>query len=602
MARRNIIEFSVTGRDRASNTLRRVDRGVNRLAFSIQRLGVAFIAAGIAKQLIDAQMAMERFERGLKFATGSAEGGRREFQFLSREAERLGLNLQTVTDQYTKLAAAARGTAISNDEIREVFIGVSEAGRVLGLSADQVRGSLIAVEQMISKGRVSAEELRRQFGERIPGAFQIAANAMNVTTAELEKMLELGELTATELIGPLGRELQESFGPAVADAVNDTASAMERLKTQFFLFKTEIAESAPIKEFINTLRAFVIGLRAAFFNASPFEMEQEIQNARDKVEELNDQWVGWMRLYNATENDFQKSVIDSKMTELEEAAAKARAEVQKLIREQEKLFGLGAPTLKTLDLSEYRKANEELSQLIREQELEEKRAAERARRALERDAEGMIDDTMTDVERFIEQMGRAREALAAGLINPETFERYRSLLLDDMVGTVEDFAKKTKDAFDYQQEMAIQAARNIQSAFADFLFDPFDDGLRGMLKNFIDVMRRMIAELLAFQILTSSFLPWGSSMSALLKREAGGPVASGRPYLVGEKGPELFVPHTSGKVTPGSGMGTTMFQTNIDARGADPSLIARLPKIMEQRDRALMVKVKQFVETGYASV
>jgi hypothetical protein len=49
-------------------------------------------------------------------------------------------------------------------------------------------------------------------------------------------------------------------------------------------------------------------------------------------------------------------------------------------------------------------------------------------------------------------------------------------------------------------------------------------------------------------------------------------------------------------------MGGMNFVTNIDARGADPGLIARLPKIMEQRDRQLLLKVKDYVETGGMSL
>ena len=44
---------------------------------------------------------------------------------------------------------------------------------------------MLALAQMASKGTVQAEELRGQLGERLPGAFKIAAAAMGVTQAEL---------------------------------------------------------------------------------------------------------------------------------------------------------------------------------------------------------------------------------------------------------------------------------------------------------------------------------------------------------------------------------------------------------------------------------
>ena len=49
---------------------------------------------------------------------------------------------------------------------------------------------------MISKGKVQAEELRGQLGERLPSAFQLAAKAMGMTTAQLDKFMADGKLTA----------------------------------------------------------------------------------------------------------------------------------------------------------------------------------------------------------------------------------------------------------------------------------------------------------------------------------------------------------------------------------------------------------------------
>lgn len=57
-------------------------------------------------------------------------------------------------------------------------------------------------------------------------------------------------------------------------------------------------------------------------------------------------------------------------------------------------------------------------------------------------------------------------------------------------------------------------------------------------------------------------------------RAAGGPVSGGTPYMVGEKGPELFVPNTSGNIVPndklGGGGGTNVV-VNVDAKGSSAS-------------------------------
>jgi hypothetical protein len=57
-----------------------------------------------------------------------------------------------------------------------------------------------------------------------------------------------------------------------------------------------------------------------------------------------------------------------------------------------------------------------------------------------------------------------------------------------------NFLDPAKDGTKELSAYADEAARNMQGAFADFLFDPFNDGLDGMLKGFLKMMQRMAAE------------------------------------------------------------------------------------------------------------
>ena len=54
------------------------------------------------------------------------------------------------------------------------------------------------------------------------------------------------------------------------------------------------------------------------------------------------------------------------------------------------------------------------------------------------------------------------------------------------------------------------------------------------------------------------------------KKANGGPVSSGKSFLVGEKGPELFVPKSSGTIVPNNQLGggsSTSVVVNVDASG-----------------------------------
>ena len=171
-------------------------------------------------------------------------------------------------------------------------------------------------------------------------------------------------------------------------------------------------------------------------------------------------------------------------------------------------------------------------------------------------------------------------------------------------GVVESITKSYQERFGERVTamtvFAQEAAKSMQSAFADFLFDPFENGLKGMLAGFLNVIRRMLSELLAQQLLTAFFGAFAGSsgivgqfasaaLGGLQARAKGGPVTGGSPYLVGERGPELFVPSTGGTVLPnGAGMGGGLAVSyNIDARGATMELTQALPSILADNNRRI---------------
>ena len=156
---------------------------------------------------------------------------------------------------------------------------------------------------------------------------------------------------------------------------------------------------------------------------------------------------------------------------------------------------------------------------------------------------------------------------------------------------------------------AEEAARQMQQSFAAFLFDPFQDGLRGMLRGFVDMVRQMVAQLLAQQLLLAFLSPFkgtagifGQMYGALEKKATGGPVSANRPYIVGERGPELFVPGSSGGIVPNHAMmggGMTVAPVyNIDARGATADLQSALPGILQENNRRIFEELDRRYGVG----
>ena len=188
-------------------------------------------------------MEFQGLHTALKTITGTVAKARSDWNFLVVEAERLGLEVRTMTRSFVQLSAAAQNTGLEGKQVREIFSSVAEAGTVLRLSVDQMNGIFMALYQMISKGKVMSEELRRQLGDRLPGAFKIAAEAMNVTTAELNDMLRRGEVASVDFLPKFAKVLRERFGPGVMEAAQNAYAQMNRLTNQIVYMRKTISES-----------------------------------------------------------------------------------------------------------------------------------------------------------------------------------------------------------------------------------------------------------------------------------------------------------------------------------------------------------------------
>lgn len=261
----------------------------NLIAAGVAYVSYAGIMAG-GKAIIDTALANERLTNTLKVATGSSEAAARETAFLREESEKLGLQFITTSGQYAKLAAATKGTALEGQATRDIFLGIAKASTVLGMSAEQSGGALFALQQMVSKGKVSAEELNGQLGERLPGALQIAARAMDMTTAELYKLMETGGLTAEQLLPALAAELEKTFGAQAQEAAQGLNAKINRLDNSFTDLKTSIGNTGLLdllSDGIVLATRFVDALSGAKVLSAVDQQTQKIAAMRDELASLN---------------------------------------------------------------------------------------------------------------------------------------------------------------------------------------------------------------------------------------------------------------------------------------------------------------------------
>ncbi|MBD2489010.1 tape measure protein [Aulosira sp. FACHB-615] len=200
------------------------------------------IFTNIAQDAFKAYVELDRLKTALNFASGGAIGGAQNLAFVRKTVDDLKVPLKASTEGFVQLAAAAKGSALEGRQSRELFLGISQASTVLSLSADNTQGAILALSQMISKGKVSAEELRQQLGERLPGAMGIASRAMGVAETEFTRLLDSGQILSQDFLPKFAKQLQAEFGDAAKDAAGNAQSAIFDLQNSFLGLQQGIGE------------------------------------------------------------------------------------------------------------------------------------------------------------------------------------------------------------------------------------------------------------------------------------------------------------------------------------------------------------------------
>lgn len=215
-----------------------IDSRLDRTADRAANLFTGVVAGGtivkFSESLIDAQVALQRIEQTLDAVTGSAAAGAKEYDFVRAESDRLGLSLRETAREFASFEAAAKGTGIGAEALHHTFSAVAEVGAKLHLSADQMTGSLVALQQMLSKGTVQSDELRKQLGNNLPGAFNIAARAIGVTQTQLEDMMKRGDVVASQFLPKFATELEKTFGVDASTRFETLQAKMNRFSTALF--------------------------------------------------------------------------------------------------------------------------------------------------------------------------------------------------------------------------------------------------------------------------------------------------------------------------------------------------------------------------------
>lgn len=241
--------------------------------------------ADLIKNGFAAAKELQSLDLALKAVTGTQEEYSTQLLFLTSIADKYGLEIRGLTEQFTSFYVAAKGKLAGKD-IQEVFENISKAGSALGVSNDTLKRSFTALNQMLSKGKVASEELRGQLAEALPGAVQAMTKAVqklhpeikNLTEKGLFEMIKQGKILAEEVLPETSRQLVILTGADKAQGIETLTKMTNRLSNTWTEMIRSINESDS-SGFAMFVKKIVGGLTTIMeFTGLLFKDEKQLQD------------------------------------------------------------------------------------------------------------------------------------------------------------------------------------------------------------------------------------------------------------------------------------------------------------------------------------
>ncbi|EFN4710387.1 tape measure protein, partial [Escherichia coli] len=171
---------------------------------------------------------------------------------------------------------------MSQEQTQELFGNATAMSRLMGLSNDELNGILKAFEQMASKGKIQAEELRGQLGDRMAGAFKLFAEALGMTATELDKAMKDGKILSSDTLPKVAKQMGLMIDKAGgwAEVAKSTQTALGKLANNW-------DDTDDIRIFNNRLEGWILQTKKFYYSLD--------DTKRKLLDEVGDGFINFVK-------------------------------------------------------------------------------------------------------------------------------------------------------------------------------------------------------------------------------------------------------------------------------------------------------------------
>ena len=586
------LNIDIVARDKSKQALNTLQGNLSRLKQSVFNLRNAFIGLGagvVLKGFIDAGIQIENLEVQLNALFGSAEKGQKALKSVTDFAAGTPFELRNIQQGITALATVserAENAGVSFDELLKI---TGNTATVLG--GDFALAAL-QIQRSFSAG-VSSAELFRERGVRAMAGFK---EGVRVSVDDSIKGLAKAFGTGGE------------FGNLIDDLSKTLFGTISNLKDAFFIFQVEVAKGffGALKDNLGDLKKTVETNKdsiAEFGNTIGRGLSVAINGTVSVVKFLKENisiLIATFKFFIALKliiffKNLATSIALAKTAMLGFNAAVRKnlligsaaliiSQLDIIINKFKELFGtadienLLEPGLKFMEVTD--RFGNTIKIVVKD--------LEHASNIIEIGMLPPIKEAETRFQKIIRHIKETAEKL--GKLNEDSLEKAKEKFKnigDTIAKGVNDGISKTSNALarsiilgenlaDTFKKMAQQLAVRVLSAMIEIVARK---GVELAIEKLITREKEKQVNL-SRKASFSSFLPAPFNIiGSFLGFDKGGAVSKGKPIIVGERGPELFLPNQTGQITQnargtsGSPVNVNFNINTVDASGFEELLV-----------------------------
>lgn len=206
-------------------------------------------------------------------AAGLGGQGPQAFEWLRAQGNRIGFDYMSQSESYNNFLSNALGAGMDLQGSQDIYLGFAEYARAMGITPARNKLVMNALSQMMGKGTVSMEELKRQMAESMPGTMDVFATAYAEMTksgktgqealADLYKAVPTGKVKSAELLPIVQRILRERAAPKLDIAMKTSQAEQARLQNMMSDMSIVASKSGVESGFARLFRSLTAAMKEA---------------------------------------------------------------------------------------------------------------------------------------------------------------------------------------------------------------------------------------------------------------------------------------------------------------------------------------------------